>query len=241
MPFLNTEIAIFEPDRFAQKILTMPDQALIDMVAGKEPTAPLTQLVDITKHARSTSSETLRRNEALQLHLANNHRLRRSVFDGSREWAMAVCEALPALEDLQAQNRFALAAAQTEARRDVLAAIVVGLAKVLQSSGGGPAPERVSAVVETLADFEDTESIYGSVFRGFSIPTAQVAARRIKETSVFMPTPAEMLRACIDARRFWRDVEFASRRHIALLVEARDELFANPPTPTPEPSDPDWF
>lgn len=234
MSLVTTEVASFAPERFSDGVLRLDDNALVALVGSDARIAP------ITKHARAVAAETLRRSEALQLSTGHDHRLRRGSFSGPREWGLAVCEALPPMDDLRAVNRFAEAASMVEARRDVVTLIVTHLAKVLPA-GGGPAPERMAACIEVLADYEDTKSIYGKVLRGFSIPVVQIAARRIKQESKFMPTPSELLAACLEARRFWRDVEWATRRQIALREEAEAELVAHPASPVPEPTDPDWF
>ncbi len=211
----------FEPHRFTGAIASLSNEALSELVSQDAAVAP------VTHYARKVSLETLRRHERLGLTYTHNH-LARGNFAREVDWAEAVIAAIPPVPDLAAQYRFAVAAAMVPARREAISSVIEFLVKALATSGGSAAPERMLAIVATVADHEDDATIYGRVLTGFSVPVVQIAARNVLECSKFCPAPVEVLAECRKAREFFRLVTHATRTQAALLKDATALINAGP-------------
>lgn len=215
-------IAKFEPAQFSGAIASLSNQALSELVSQNKAVAPVTQ------YARKVSLETLRRHERLGLAYSHNH-LSPSNFAREIDWAETVIQTLPPIPDLTAQYRFAVAAAMVPAEREAIASVVEFLVKALATSGGSGTPERLLAIISTLAEHEDDRTIHGRVLTGFSVPVAQIAAREVLQVSKFCPAPVEVLEACKRAREFFRLVMHATRKQAAMVKDAKATLDAGPP------------
>jgi|GEM_PF-2606759 len=215
----------FEPDQFAGAIASLSNEALSGLVSQDKAVAP------VTHYARKVSLETLRRHERFGLAFTH-HQLVRSNFSNDAEWAGFVIKTIPPVHELLAQHRFAVASAMVPAERAAIGSVIDFLVKALATSGGSASPERILAIITTIAEYEDDKSIHGRVLTGFSVPVLQIAARNVLEASKFCPAPVEVLAECKKAREFFRLVMHATRKQAQLVKEARALLDVEPP---PEP------
>lgn len=207
---------IAQPPSCASVIASLDDSQLVALVSS-------VRVKDITREIRSASARMMRLHDALELYNSHN-RLSQGYFVSETERASEIVVTLPEAEELVAIERFSMAATLTPAPKDVVLGIISYMTKVL-SLPGGVAPERISGIVDTLADHEH-QPIYGTFMTGFSVPVIQLAVRSILETAKWFPTAGEFLEECLKQSKFLLLAGFAARRQAQLRAEAEAILLS---------------